>query len=384
MSRQIKGLGVLPAALCAWAGSCGTVAAQEQAASQLQPVMVTATRTPVKVSDVVAEVTLLDRQVLDRSEARSLVEVLSQAAGLQFSANGGLGKPASLFVRGLEARHVLLLVDGVRVGSATLNTPSLDNLPLDMVERIEIVRGPMTSLYGSNAMGGVVQVFTRRATAGQAGLRGTARVSAGSRAYALASGGVSAAADGFELSAQLQHQRTDGFSATNAAVPFGSFNADDDGFRQKAGSLRAGWAFAPGWRADALWLESRGKTQYDDGPGADARAALHNRVQSLQLGGAVLDGWRSQFALGRSFDSYDTLASASIFASLGAIETDLTQFVWENYLRLPVGEALLLVERMKQGVSRPGTAFDVSERTLDASAREAEVELEFISGWEIP
>ncbi|MEO5734151.1 MAG: TonB-dependent receptor plug domain-containing protein, partial [Rubrivivax sp.] len=141
-------------------GSATVAVAQTAAPEQI---VITATHTPQRVSDVVAEVTVIDRAMLDRSEGRSLVEVLSQAPGLQFASNGGLGKPSSIFVRGLEARHVLLLVDGVRVGSATLGTASLDNLPLDTIERIEIARGPMTSLYGSSAMGGVVQVFTRRA-----------------------------------------------------------------------------------------------------------------------------------------------------------------------------------------------------------------------------
>ena len=327
--------------------------------------MVTATRTPVKVSDVVAEVTVFDRAMLDRSEGRSLVEVLSQAPGLQFAANGGLGKSTSLFVRGLEARHVLLLIDGVRVGSATLNTASLDNLPLDTVERIEIVRGPMSSLYGSNAMGGVVQVFTRR---GQPGLRGNARLSAGSRDYGLASAGLSFGGGGFDLAAQVQHQQTDGFSATNARVPFGNFNPDDDGFRQNAGSLRAGWVFAPGWRLDGLLLESKGRTQIDDGPGADARASLRNSVQSVQVSGMVLAGWRTQLALGRSLDGYDTLSSASAFSSLGVIETKQTQLAWENRAALPLGEALVVLERIQQDVSRPGAPFAVSDRSINALA----------------
>ena len=327
--------------------------------------MVTATRTPIKVSEVVAEVTVFDRATLDRSEGRSLVEVLSQAPGLQFSANGGLGKSSSLFVRGLEARHVLLLIDGVRVGSATLNTPSLDNLPLDTIERIEIVRGPMTSLYGSNAMGVVVQVFTRR---GQAGLRGNARLSAGSRAYGLASAGVSFGTEDFDLAAQAQHQQTRGFSATNASAQFGNFNPDDDGFRQNAGSVRAGWTFAPGWRVEGLWLDSKGTTQIDDGPGADARAGLRNSVQSVQVSGKVLDSWRTQVALGRSLDVYDTLTSASTFSTLGAIQTKQTQLAWENRMALPLGEALAVLERIQQDVSRPGTPFAVSERSIDALA----------------
>jgi len=363
---QIKGRRALPSAAAQILLSLpGLVSAQQLASEQLGQVVVTATRTPVEVSDLVTETTILDRAALDRSEGRTLVEVLAQAPGLQFSNTGGLGKSSSLFVRGLEARHVLLLVDGVRVGSATLNTASLDNLPLDTVERIEIARGPMTSLYGSNAMGGVVQVFTRRGTPG---LRGNARLTAGSRGYGLASGGVSFGADNFDFAAQVQHQQTDGFSATNPAVPFNNHAPDDDGFRQNAGSLRAGWAFAPGWRLEGLLLESRGKTHFDDGPGDDARAELRNTVQSLQVGGPVHSGWRTKLAFGRSVDSFDTITSASAFTMPGAITTDQRQLAWENRVALPVGEALLLLERVEQDVSRPGEPFAVSERSIDALA----------------
>ena len=366
MFLQIKGRRALPSAAAQILLSLpGLVSAQQLASEQLGQVVVTATRTPVEVSDLVTETTILDRAALDRSEGRTLVEILAQAPGLQFSNTGGLGKSSSLFVRGLEARHVLLLVDGVRVGSATLNTASLDNLPLDTVERIEIARGPMTSLYGSNAMGGVVQVFTRRGTPG---LRGNARLTAGSRGYGLASGGVSFGADNFDFAAQVQHQQTDGFSATNPAVPFNNHAPDDDGFRQNAGSLRAGWAFAPGWRLEGLLLESRGKTHFDDGPGDDARAELRNTVQSLQVGGPVHSGWRTKLAFGRSVDSFDTITSASAFTMPGAITTDQRQLAWENRVALPVGEALLLLERVEQDVSRPGEPFAVSERSIDALA----------------
>ena len=331
---------------------------------RLDPVVVTATRTPVKVSDVVADVTVIERAQLDRLEGRTLVEVLSQAPGIQFASNGGLGKVSSLFIRGLEARHVLLLVDGVRIDSATLNTPSFDNLPLDLIDRIEIVRGPLTSLYGSNAMGGVIQIFTRR---GKPGVFGNARVAGGSHGYGLESGGIAYGVDGFDLAAQAQHQQTSGFSATNPQVPFGSYNPDRDGFRQKAGSLRAGWTFAPGWRLEGLLLDSVGKTQLDDGPNVDSRARIRNTVESLQAAGTVLPGWRTQLAVGRSLDAYDTTASASAF-NLGSTETNQRQYSWENRVGLPVGEALVLVERVEQHVSRPGQQYAVSDRDIDAGA----------------
>ncbi len=365
MKFHFSGLaGLAVTGVAAVVGLNGSAVAQTPPPEQI---VITATRTPQKVSDVVAEVTVLDRTMLDRSEGRSLVEVLSQAPGLQFANNGGLGRPSSLFVRGLEARHVLLLIDGVPLGSATLNIASLDNLPLDTVERIEIVRGPMTSLYGSSAMGGVVQVFTRRGTTG---VNGNARVAAGSKGYALASGGVSVAQNGFDLAAQVQHQQVDGYSASNSRVPFGSFNADDDGYRQNAGSLRAGYAFAPGWRVEGLVLESQGKVQYDDGPGVDARAAVRNNVQSLQVAGSPLAGWRTRLSFGRSLDRYDTLASASSFTDIGPTDTVQRQLGFENRLTLPgaFGEALLLLERVEQDVSRAGAPFSVDERRIDALA----------------
>lgn len=340
--------------------------ATAQSRETLDAVVVSATRTPIKLDNVIAELTVLDRQTLARSEARSLVEVLAEVPGLQFASNGGLGTASSLFVRGLEARHVLLLVDGVRVGSATLNSPSLDNLPIDLIDRIEIVRGPMSSLYGSNAMGGVVQIFTRKA--GAPGWTGHARTTVGSDSYLLGAAGAQFQGERFDFSLQAQHQKTDGFSATNANVPFGSFNADDDGFRQNSLSLNGGWQLAEGWRLSGLLLDSQGRSHYDDGPGADARAELTNRVQSLQLEGTFSPIWQSTLSYGRSLDQYDTQVSASPFATLGIIETDQTQLSWEHRFDLSSGQLLALVERLDQDVSRPEEAYSVSDRHIDGIA----------------
>ena len=91
----------------------------------------------------------------------SLAEVLQRRAGVEFRATGGPGQPTGLFIRGAGTAQTLVLVDGVRVGSATIGTTSIENIPLEMIERIEVVKGPLSSLYGSDAIGGVVQIFTR-------------------------------------------------------------------------------------------------------------------------------------------------------------------------------------------------------------------------------
>ncbi len=328
-------------------------------------VTVTATRTATRINDVVAEVTVIDRAMLDRATGRTLVEVLAQQPGLQFASNGGLGKTGSIFIRGLEARHTLLMVDGVRVGSATVGTPSLDNLPLEAIDRIEIVRGPMSSLYGNGAFGGVVQIFTRQ---GGQGLTGNAKVSAGSHGYGQAAGGVGFGDGHFDLAAQVQHTTTQGISATNPQVPFGSYNDDRDGFRQTGGSLRLGWQALADWRLELVTLQAKGVSQLDDGPGADAKAELENRLVALSVRGKLMPGWTTRVSASESVDAYNTLSSASAFASLGTIRTRSRQLSWENTVATPVGTALALVERTHEAVSRPDTPFTVSERDIDGLA----------------
>lgn len=336
-----------------------------QPALAADSITVTGTRTPVRVSDVVADITVIDRQALQLAEGRTLVELLSQQAGFQSSGNGGPGKTSSLFIRGLEARHTLLLVDGVPVGSATVGSPSLDNLPLELVDRIEIVRGPMTALYGNGAMGGVIQIFTRKAIQG---VGAQAKIAAGSNRQGQVAVGASYGGKGFDAVASLQRSSTRGQSSTNPSVPFGSYNPDDDGFQQTSGSLKLGWQPLAGWRLEWLSLASRGNTRIDDGPGADARAELRNDVHLLSLQAQPLPGWTSRLAWSLSTDAYDTLASASAFASLGTIESRQRQLSWENQLATPLGTALALLERSTQTVSRPGAPFTVSERDIDALA----------------
>lgn len=335
------------------------------AQTRLDGVVVTATRTPTRVDEAVADVTVLDRIDLERADGRTLIELLAQQPGLQFSSNGGLGKTSSLFIRGLEARHVLLLVDGVRLGSATVPSPSFDNLPLESIERIEIVRGPLSSLYGSDAVAGVVQIFTRRA---RDGVRGNAKVAAGSHGYGQVAGGVALGQGAFDAAVQVQHTENRGISSTNEHVPFGSYNPDADGFNQDAGSLKLGWQIARDWRLESLVLESNGITQVDDGLGADARAKLRNAVQSARLSGRVNEVWQTTLSVARSVDVYDTLSSASPYSTLGPISSVQRQLSWENQIATPLGTALALVERLEQDVSKPVEQFDQTHRSIDALA----------------
>lgn len=338
--------------------------AQAQPGAQAQTVVVTATRTPQRVDQALAQVTVIDRERIQAASGRTLAELLGSESGLQFWSNGGLGKPATVSLRGLEGRHTLLLIDGVRFSSATVGVPGWDNIPLDAIERIEIVRGPMSGLYGSDAVGGVVQIFTR---GGTQGFKPDASATVGSRGYGELGAGARFGNAGFDGSLRLQQRRNDGFSATNARVPFGSFNPDDDGFEQRSLNAQLGMALGA-WRAQASLLKASATTHFDDGPGADARAELGTEVLSAQIGGPLGERWRSSIKLSRSADDYDTRVSASPFAAIGNIGTRQTQLAWENQVQTPLGTALLLAERVQQKVERPGAPFAVSERTVSGVA----------------
>jgi vitamin B12 transporter len=347
---------------------CTTAVAQPVAPAMtplVDTVVVTGTRTPTRVDEALGDVTVITRNQIERAAGKSLAELLSQQAGVQQWSSGGLGKASSVSLRGLEARHTLLLIDGVRYSSATVGTPTWENIPLESIERIEIVRGPLSGLYGSDAVGGVVQIFTRR---GKDGLRGNAVAAVGSKGYGQIGGGVSFGQGAFDGSLQVQRTENRGFSATNNTVPFGSYNADNDGFRQTSGNAQLGWKIGGGWRADARVLQSDAVTQYDDGPGADAKAKLRTQVASINIGGPVTALWQTNVRMARSADDYITLASASPFSSLGKIGTVQDQFAWENTIATPLGAAVVILDQTQQKVSRPGQSFSVSDRDITGVA----------------
>ena len=329
----------------------------------LAPVVVTATRLPVRADAQLSDVTVLTREDLERAQGRTLAEVLAQQPGVQVFANGGRGKSAAVSIRGNDSRHTLLLVDGMRYGSATLGLASFENLPLEAIERIEIVRGPMSSLYGADAAGGVIQVFTR---SGRQGLTPRAMLGAGSDGLREASAGMDAGAGDWSGSVQVAHLRDDGFSATTPAEPFGSFNDDDDPFRQTSANASVAWRFVPGWQLKANALQSRGRADLDDGPGARAQARLTSQTAGLELGGALRPGWRTTVRLSQTRDVYETLSSASPWTELGAIRTTQRQLSWEHGVDTPVGTVLALVERLEQSVRKPGADYETTERHIDA------------------
>ena len=244
--------------------------AQSTDATDLDRVTVTGTRTAVTVDQSLSAVEVIDRDEIERSQAHSLPQLLRGRAGINLVNQGGLGKLTTLFLRGSESDQTLVLVDGVRIGSATSGLTAFQDIPVDTIERIEIVRGPRSSLYGSEAIGGVIQIFTRRETSG---VTPHARVGAGSHGLREASAGVDSTHGRGWFGVDATRQLDDGINACRGTgapsyagcgvtVP----DPDRDGYRRTSLSLHGGVHPNDSLTAEASALRSEGHNAYDSNP----------------------------------------------------------------------------------------------------------------------
>ena len=156
VDRSVRPAGALALALAA------SLATAAESTAPVPTVVVTATRVPMPLDEVLAPVIVIDRATIERSAANDAADLLRFHAGLEVARTGGPGQPTSVFIRGADSNHTLVLVDGVRINPGTIGLPALQNVTPDMVERIEVVKGPRSALWGSDAIGGVVNIVTRR------------------------------------------------------------------------------------------------------------------------------------------------------------------------------------------------------------------------------
>ena len=296
--------------------------AQDRDAKDLDNLVVTATRTATTADAALAAVEVIDREQLDASSARSLPELLRGRAGISIVNQGGMGKLSTLFLRGTESDHTLFLIDGIRVGSSTSGLTSLQDIPLSQIERIEIVRGPRSSLYGADAIGGVIQVFTRRAAGGE-GVRGRGRIAAGSHGLREASAGIDLRSARGGVGVDMAHQSTDGINACtgtydpNTWLGAGCFivpgtHLDRDGYRNNSATVRADFAPNESWQFDARAFRAEGHNEYD-GDYAD-----NSDIVQQVVGGSVRwtpsDAVALKLTAGRNTDDSENY-SGSTFAN---------------------------------------------------------------------
>lgn len=331
------------------------------AAEELAMVVVTATRQETRINELLADVTVIEREAIEQAGPTTLPALLARQPGLHVTESGGVGKATNVFIRGTSATHTLLLVDGIPLGSATTGSPSLNNLPLSQIERIEILRGPASSLYGSDAIGGVIHVFTRR---GEGPARLSAYAGIGTYNTREAQAGVSGGSGPWSYSVAASRLTTNGFNAAADPARFrtaqGSVpNGDADGYRNSALSARVTYQLAAGHELGASLLEATSRNAYDSGGVAvDAYNSDKTRVHGLHLRNRINDTWTSTLRWGKSEDRSENFAPArTLFA------TTQTQWTWQNDVRLPLGTLLLAFDHLDQSVDST-TSYSVTKRTV--------------------
>jgi vitamin B12 transporter len=333
-------------------------------------VLVTATRQAVRHNELLTDASAITREEIDRAAPlQTLGDLLTREGGVETATSGAPGGVTNIFIRGANGGHTLLLIDGQRVGSATLGEPSIQRIPLAQIERVEILRGPASALYGSDAIGGVIQIFTRPTADGT---KVTADASIGSFGTREVNAGVSTQSGALSASLRAGALKTDGFNAIHNPSSAG-FNSDKDGYENKHLTASLAFKFANRDEIGASVFHSDGENQYDnvyfDGVAPFMHADFDFRARQKTSSGSVFtrnrftDAWTSQLRAGRSVDeskNFDAPGTRSDF------KTGQNQLSWQNDIKLPLGTAMLSLERVKQAIESNGT-YVLTERTIDSA-----------------
>lgn len=317
---------VFSAAPAAWAQAEATPPSEVQ---------VIGTRAPAALGSVVSDVVVIDRDRIRASSADSIEDLLRREGGMQASRNGGPGQTAGLMIRGSSSSSTLVLIDGVRTGSATLGQTDLATISLGQVERIEIMRGPGSSLYGADAIGGVVNIVTRRGD-GAPYLRGN--IAGGNHASGEGYAALSGSNAGFDYALSVSGETTDGVSAVRPGDLWGIYNPDDDGFSRYGLSLAGGYSWQQGQRIGISYSGSRLRSKFDSAeflppnflPDAspDFRNRLDTQLTTLQYQGTLSTEWTN--LLRASYQTDQLESGANVISTYNTTRRQFTaQTTWQ-------------------------------------------------------
>jgi len=341
---------------------------------ELNPIVVTATRQAQRANESIASITVIEREELDQFGANTLGEIISRNAGVEFSRQGASGSAETVFIRGANGGHTLVLIDGVRFGSVSLGTSALEAIPMEQIKRIEILRGPGSALYGSDAIGGVINVITKNIADGASPSTG-AMAGVGTQGTYVTHASLAQKNGATSLGLNVGVSGSDGInSLTTQTNP--AFNADRDGYYNKNFGLKIEHALENNLLIGAGVLDSRNKNRYD----AYQYDALFNKVNAsldYQRNHHVTESnvytkfspsanWSSTLRLSNGTDT-DAQPSSTKDAANDSYKTTQRQYMWQNDVKLALGQALLLLERVEQKLDS-NQSYTLNERSVNSYA----------------
>jgi vitamin B12 transporter len=322
----------------------------------MPPMFVTAARAPQPFATLLADVTVVDADTIARSGADSLAELLQRQPGIEITQNGGPGATSGLFMRGTNTNQVVVLVDGLRVSASSSGTTAIEAIPLADIDHIEILRGPASSIYGSDAIGGVVQVFTRK---GGDGTHANASAGYGRYDTVNASAGVSGGGAHWRAALQVEGARSNGFNAIDNPANF-SYDPDRDGYRSGSASANGSVDWAKGQTLSGQYFRSRMNAGFDGGDAFDDRTITTLESYGVTSVNALAPWWTSRLVAGLgSDDSLSKLGSGDF-----PFRTRQRQYTWQNEFDVHAPLASL-------GVTRAVATLGVERREEDVDTDEA-------------
>src|SRR5213592_3932127 len=335
-----------------------------QSAPAEDAVVITASRTEQPLRDAIPHTTILTRKDISDSQAVDLPSLLQREAGFEYTQNGGVGAVTGLFMRGGRSAQTLIVVDGVRVEDASVGTTAIQHIMLDEVERIEIVRGNVSSLYGSGGIGGVVQVFTRR---GHGAPAASAEITAGSRGTSKLSAAYGGEVGATRFNVTVSRFDTRGFSAIDTRLAPNA-NPDADGYRNESVSGNLIQRISAQHEVGVLIYSSRGRLDYDSasGPPTDT----HQSAQDLAMSQAYWEAhpferWTSRLTLGEGTDYRTDLRNGTFNSSSN---TRSRQLIWDNRLRAaPAHEFAVGLEALRQELQNSDLLPQRRDRSADVA-----------------
>ncbi len=346
-----------------------------QTAPALREVVVTANRVETPITDVTADITYIDRDTLERAGQTSLREILGQQPGVQWVSNGSYRSSTGIFLRGASSSQSIVLLDGIRIGSATSGTVAIENIPLDRIDHIEILRGAASALYGPDAVGGVIQIFTKNPGPQ---LQASASVGAGTDGQVQSGASLSSTAGIFSYSLGVSQEKASGIS-TNINPASSGYNADADGFSTVSWDAKLIARLVPDQTVTLSAIQSKSDYQFDGTPSpnplgltkatSDAWTRPVLNDVALKWDAKWTADWTSTVLLGTAEEQSVTeyyRYSDGAFAGSSRYDTRRNQLSWQNSLRIGSDVLSAILESRSESVDS-STAYKVAQRDIGAA-----------------
>ncbi|MFZ6817365.1 TonB-dependent receptor domain-containing protein [Undibacterium sp. Ji22W] len=304
--------------------ACFSTPVSAQTTNSQEQVLITATRQAQLAKDVLADNVIITAEQILKSGATSIVDLLQQQRGIEISRTGGAGSVSSVFIRGAANAQSVVFVDGVRIGSSTTGGATWSSIPLSQIERIEIVYGPLSSLYGADAMGGVIQLFTKKSGPQS---RTSLNFGMGSNHLRKFEAGVfGSSANDFQYSLNTAKESSDGFSASKPGAGPYTYNADKDGYTQKSFNGNLSWKLMSELTVGVNFVQSTLDVDFDAGPSYRDRGQQKFDNVATFAKAKLSPNWNSSLQFSRNTDRVFTDASYG----KGNADTAQRGWTWQN------------------------------------------------------